>query len=87
MFDTGDFLAVLVVIGLCRLVLDELRAVFRMLAFAQASEFFGANETTQSPLLGKPTLPLAMHLRVTAPVVLRLRHKLTRMVCPRLSWR
>ena len=87
MFDAGDFLAVLVVVGLCRLVLDELRAAFRMLAFAQPSEFFGSNGTAQSPLLGKPTLPLAMHLRVTTPVVLLLRHKLARMVGPRLSCR
>src|SRR5208337_856167 len=34
MFDAGDFLAVLVVVGLCRLVLDELRAACRMLSFA-----------------------------------------------------
>src|ERR1700687_2101059 len=87
MFDAGDFLAVLVVVGLCRLVLDELRATFRMLSFAQSSEFLGTNGITQSPLLGKPSLPLAMHLRVTAPVVLRLRHKLTRMVGPCLSCR
>src|SRR5208283_2653192 len=87
MFDAGDFLAVLVVVGLCRLVLDELRAVFRMLPFAQSSKFFGANGTAQSPLLGKPSLPLAMHLRVTAPVVLLLRHKLTRVVGSRLPCR
>jgi hypothetical protein len=87
MFDTGDFLAVLVVVGLCRLMLDKLRAAFRMLSFAQSSEFLGINETTQSPLLGKPSLPLAMHLRVTAPIILLLRHELTRMVCPRLLCR
>ena len=87
MFDAGDFLAVLVLVGSCRLVLDELRTAFRMLSFAQPSESFGSNGTAQSPLLGKPSLPLAMHLRVTAPVVLLLRHKLTRMVRPRLSCR
>src|SRR5450631_3954084 len=84
MFDAGDFLAILVVVGLCRLVLDELRAAFRMLSFAQSSKFLGTNETAQSPLLGKPSLPLAMHLRVTTPVVLLLRNKLTRVVGPRL---
>src|ERR1019366_845262 len=87
MFDAGDFLAVLVVVGLCRLVLDELRATFRMLSFAQSSKFLGTNGTTQSPLLGEPSLPLAMHVRVTAPVVLLLRHKLTLVVGPRLASR
>src|SRR5208337_1180610 len=87
MFDAGDFLAVLVVVGLRRLVLDELRAAFRMLSFAQSSKVLGTNGITQSPLLGKPSLPLAMHLRVTAPVVLLLRHKLARVVGPRLARR
>ncbi len=86
-FDAGDFLAVLVLVGPCRLVLNELRAVFRMLAFAQSSEFFDSNGTAQSPLQGKPSLPLAMHLRVTAPVVLLLRDKLARMVSPCLPSR
>jgi hypothetical protein len=48
MFDAGDFLAVLVVVGLCRLVLDELRATSRMLSFAQPSESFGSNGITES---------------------------------------
>src|ERR1035438_6209456 len=45
MFDAGDFLAILVVVGLCRLVPDELRAAFRMLSFAQSSEFFDSHGT------------------------------------------
>ena len=87
MSDAGDFLAVFVLVGPCRLVLDELRAAIRMLSFAQPCEFFSSDRTPQSPLLGKPTLPLAMHLLVTAPVVLLLRHELSRMVCPRLLCR
>src|SRR5580658_760164 len=87
MFDAGYFRAVLVLVGSCRLVLDELRVAFRMLSYTQPSELFGLHAIAEPPLLGKPSLPLAMHLRVTAPVGLRLRHKLTRMVCPRLSCR
>ena len=58
-----------------------------MLAFAQASELLGANGTMQTPLLRKPALPLAMHLLVTAPVVLLLGNKLARVISPRLSRR
>ena len=45
MFDASNFLTVLVVIRLCRLVPDELRAAFRMLSFAQPHEFFDPHGT------------------------------------------
>jgi hypothetical protein len=70
MFHAGDFLAVLVFVGACGLVLDELHAALRMLAFAQTGEVLGADFAMQTPLLREPALPLAVRLLVAAPVVL-----------------
>jgi len=50
MVDAGDFLAVLVLAGPCRLVLDELRAASRMLSFAQPREFFGPVPDSEAAL-------------------------------------
>src|SRR5208337_4605985 len=55
------------------------------LAFAQPRKMFGADCAVQAPLLGEPALPLAVALLVAAPIVLRLRGKLPRMVSTRLT--
>ena len=68
-------------------MLDELRVVFRVPAFAQASELFSADIAAQAPLLREPALPLAMPMLVTAPVVLFLRRELSRMICAGLVGR
>ena len=85
MLHAGDFLAVFVFVGTCGLVLDELHADLRMLAFAQAGEVLGADFAMQTPLLRKPALPLTMSLLVAAPVVLLFRGELARVIRPRLA--
>jgi len=67
------------------LVLDELRAALRMLAFTQAGEVLGAHFAMQTPLLRKPALPLTMSLLVAAPVVLLFRGELARVIRAGLS--
>ncbi len=59
----------------------------RVLAFAQARKVVIADRTLQSPLLGKPALPLAETLLVAAPVVLPLRCELPRVIRSRLACR
>ena len=87
MFHAGDFLAIFVFVGASGLVLDQLHAALRMLAFAQAGKVFGANFTLQAPLLRKPALPFTMGLLVTAPVVLLFRSELARVIRSCLSRR
>ena len=52
-----------------------------MLAFAQSSKLHIADTALQAPLVCKTSLPFAVTLLVTAPVVLLLRCELSRMVC------
>jgi len=59
----------------------------RMLAFAQPREMVVADRALQTPLVGKPALPLAETLLVAAPVILPLRRELPRVVRPRLACR
>src|ERR1035437_8897105 len=87
MFDAGYFPAKLAVVGLGRLMPDELRLGLRVLAFAQAGEVLRAHGSRKAPLSGKSALPLAMPLLVAAPVILLARSKLPRVVCPRLACR
>ena len=60
MFDAGYFPAKLAVVGLGRLMPDELRFRLRVLAFTQAGEVLRADCSRKAPLSGKPALPLAM---------------------------
>ena len=53
MFDACDFLAVLVFVGSCRLMLDKLRAAFWMLAFAETRKVLGSNRAFETPLLAR----------------------------------
>src|ERR1035437_1778979 len=87
MLDAGYFPAKLAVVGLGRLMPDELRLGVRVLAFAQAGEVLRADGSRKAPLSGKPALPLAMALLVAAPVALLTRSKLPRVVRPRLACR
>src|SRR5271166_5068872 len=82
---TRDFFAELAFVGFGRLMTHELRLSLRVLAFAQPRKMFGADCAVQAPLLGEPALPLAVALLVAAPIVLRLRGKLPRMVSTRLT--
>jgi len=45
MFNARDLLAILVFVGLLRLVLDELRAAFRVLSLALSGKVLAANGT------------------------------------------
>jgi hypothetical protein len=81
----GDFLAVLVFVGARWLMLDELQAAFRMLAFTQAGEVLGAAFAIETPLLRELSLPLVMRLFVAAPVVLLFGGKLAGVIRPRLA--
>src|ERR1039457_8797 len=87
MLDAGYFPAKLAVVGLGRLMPDELRLSLRVLAFTQAGEVLRAHGSRKAPLSGKPALPLAMPLLVAAPVILPTRSELPRVVCPRLACR
>jgi hypothetical protein len=51
---------------------DKLLYGVRMLTFTQSREMLGPNCALKVPLLGKPTLPLAVALLIAAPVVLLL---------------
>jgi hypothetical protein len=66
---------------------DELRLGLRVLAFTQAGEVLRADSSRKAPLSGKPALPLAIPLLVTAPVILLTRSELPRVVRPRLACR
>jgi len=81
----GDFLTVFVFVSTCGLVLDELHAALRMLAFTQAGEVLGADFAMQTPLVRKPALPLTMSLLVAAPVVLFFGSELAGVIDPRLA--
>ena len=87
MLNTGDFPAVLAVVGLGSLMAHELRSCLGMLAFAQPGKMFGTDRALQSPLPGKPALPFAVALLVATPVVLALRGELLRVVGARLACR
>ena len=87
MFHAGHFFAVLALIRFGGLMPDELSLGLRVPTFAQPREVLGADFTLQTPLLGKPALPLTMSLLVPAPIVLLLRRKLARVVRSRLASR
>ena len=87
MLDAGYFPAKLAVVGLGRLMPDELRLGLRVLAFTEAGEVLRAAGSGKAPLSGKPALPFAMTLLVAAPVILLTRSKLPRVVRPRLACR
>jgi hypothetical protein len=72
MHNTGDFRAVLALVGFRGLMAYELRSGLGVLSFAQPGEVFGTNCSVQSPLLSEFALPFAVALLVAAPVVLPL---------------
>jgi hypothetical protein len=65
----------------------ELCLCLGVLTFTQTGEVLGADSALQTPLLGKPALPLAMTLLVAAPVVLLPGRELPRVLGPRLACR
>jgi len=85
MFDACNFLAALVLVGSGRLMLDKLRAALWMLALAEPRKVLGSYRTSETPFTRQATSPFAVHLRVTAPVVLFLRRELARMIRLRLA--
>ena len=64
---------------------NKLLGSMRMLPFTQPREMFSFDEPSKLPLLGKLTLPFAVALLVTAPVVLFLRGKFTLVIRSRLA--
>ena len=76
----GDLLAVFIFVGSGWLMLDELYAALRLLAFAQARKVRVIHRALQTPLTRKPSLPLAVPLSVAAPVILVFRSELARVV-------
>src|SRR5580658_1417829 len=87
MFCARDLFAVLVFVSFRRLMPDELRAVVRMLTLAQSCKAICLNKTLQFPLRSKLSTPFAVHLVITAPVILPLGDEFTRVVGLSLSCR
>jgi hypothetical protein len=79
--NARNLLAILVLVGSRRLVLDELCAALWMLALAQVSESICLDSTVESPFLRKLTAPFAVCLPIAAPVVLLLGGEFARVVC------
>ncbi len=67
--NRSDFPAELVLVGLGRLMPHHLFLGIRVLAFGQSSELLRSDRSLKSPLLGELTLPFAVTLLLTAPVV------------------
>ena len=87
MLNTGDFPAVLALVGFRGLMAYELRSGLGVLAFAQPREVFGTNCAVQSPLLSELAPPFAVALLVATPVVLPLCGELPRVVGAGLACR
>jgi len=87
MLDAGDFFTAFSLVGPRDLVPNELLAGLRMLALGQPRKVLVVDSPIEIPLAGELSLPFAVPLLVSAPVVLLLRSKFFGVVRPRLTGR
>jgi hypothetical protein len=76
-FGADDFFSELSLVGPRDLVPYQLLFRVRVLSFAQPREVLCFDRACELPLLGEPSLPLAVGLLLAAPIVLFLRSELT----------
>src|SRR5277367_2157922 len=70
MLRAGDLLAIFIFVGSCRLMLDKLCGIVRMLSLTQSCKVLISYCASKTPLVCELSLPLAMVLLIVTPVVL-----------------